>query len=141
MGFTHSTGDEIWYYIKIEYKNPKSLIISVIQNRRKHIDTYKCYTNEYPKQAPELNYMELFFLNSSNDIISGDLDEITPNHNKVLGGIEPEKKRNDSDMEISEDDGEDIDEDANNKSDVRLESGEHEGFDNDEPYLEETLPP
>ena len=44
-------------------------------------------------------------------------------------------------MEISEDDGEDIDEDANNKSDVRLESGEHEGFDNDEPYLEETLPP
>ena len=44
-------------------------------------------------------------------------------------------------MEISEDGGKDTEEDANSESDVCSESGEHEGFDNDEPDLEETIPP
>ena len=44
-------------------------------------------------------------------------------------------------MEISEDDGDDTEEDENIKSGVWSESGEHVGFDNDEPDLEETLPP
>ena len=62
--------------------------------------------------------MELDFLNSSYDIIYGDLDEITPDHKKVSGEIKPEKKRNDYDMEILEDDGEDKEEDTNRESDV-----------------------
>ena len=44
-------------------------------------------------------------------------------------------------MEISEDDGEDTEEDKNSESDVCSESSDNEGFDNDEPDLEETLPP
>ena len=44
-------------------------------------------------------------------------------------------------MEISEDDGDDTEEDENRKYDVWSKSGEHEGFDNDEPDLEETIPP
>ena len=43
-------------------------------------------------------------------------------------------------MEISEDNGEDKEEDENSKSGVCSESREHQGFDNDEPYLEENLP-
>ena len=34
--------------------------------------------------------MELDFLNSSDDIIYGDLEEIPPDHEKYSGGIEPE---------------------------------------------------
>ena len=71
MGFTHSIGDECLYYINTEEKNPQYLIISVIRNRCSHIGTDKDYTNRDPKQALELNYMELGFLNSSNMIISG----------------------------------------------------------------------
>ena len=52
--------------------------------------------------------MDLVFLNLSNDIIYGDLDKISPYHDDFSGEIEPEKKRNDSDMEIREDGGEDI---------------------------------
>ena len=44
-------------------------------------------------------------------------------------------------MEISEDGGEDTEVDANSEFDVCSESGNHQGFDNNEPYLEETLPP
>ena len=44
--------------------------------------------------------MELGFLNSSNDIIYGDLDKIPPDQDKFYGEIEPEKKQNESDMEI-----------------------------------------
>ena len=42
--------------------------------------------------------MELGFLNSSNDIIYGDLDENLPDHDEISGEIEPEDKINDSDM-------------------------------------------
>ena len=83
--------------------------------------------------------MELVFINSSKYIISGYLDEIPTDHNKVSGDIKPEKKRNYSDMEISEEDGEDIELYANRESDVWSDSGEHEGFDRDEPDLKETL--
>ena len=58
------------------------------------------------------------FIKSSNDIISGELDEIPPNHDKVSGEIESENKRNDSDMEISEDDGVDTQVDENREHDV-----------------------
>ena len=56
--------------------------------------------------------MGLGFINYSNDIIYGDLNEITPDHNEVAGCIEPENKINDSDMEISEDAGKDTEEDG-----------------------------
>ena len=85
--------------------------------------------------------MNLGFLNSSDDIISGDLGEIPPNCDKVSGEIEPEKKRNDSDMEIGEDYGKYTEVYANRKSDVWSESGKHEGFYDYEPDLEENLPP
>ena len=106
------------YHINSEEKNPKYLIISVIRTRCRHIGTDKEYTNEYPKQAPELSDTELGFLNSSNDIISGELDGILPDHDKVSGEIYPEKKTNESYMEIIEDDGKDTKEDENSKSDV-----------------------
>ena len=51
--------------------------------------------------------MELGFINSSNDIISGDIDEIPPDHGKVSGEIEPDKKINNSDVEMSKYYGED----------------------------------
>ena len=54
--------------------------------------------------------MELGFINSSNNIISGYLDEIPPDHNEVSGYIEPENKINDSYMELSEDSGKDTEE-------------------------------
>ena len=57
--------------------------------------------------------MELIFFNSSNDIISGDLDENPPDRDKVSGEVEQEKKINDSDIEISEDGGEDSEVDEN----------------------------
>ena len=38
-------------------------------------------------------------------------------------------------MEISEDDGQDTEEDENIESDVCSESGKHQGCDNDEPFL------
>ena len=44
-------------------------------------------------------------------------------------------------MEISDDDGENIEEDKNSESDICSESRDHEGFDDDEPDLEENLPP
>ena len=44
-------------------------------------------------------------------------------------------------MEISEDEVKDTEVDTNRKSDVCSESGGHEGIDNDEPDLKETLPP
>ena len=78
--------------------------------------------------------MELGFLDSSNNIISGDMDEIMPDHDKVSCEIEPENIINDSDMEINEDNGKDKEEDANRKSDVRSESGYYESFDNDDTY-------
>ena len=45
-------------------------------------------------------------------------------------------RKNDSDMEISEDDGENTEENANSEYGVCSESGEHRGFDNCEPDLE-----
>ena len=66
-------------------QNPKYLTRPVICTIRRNIGTYKEYTNEDPKQAPELNNMELDFLNSSNDTISGDLGEIPPDHNFFQG--------------------------------------------------------
>ena len=60
--------------------------------RCRNIGTYKEYTNEDPNQVPELTEMELVFLKSSNDIIYGYLDEITPDHDKVSGDIELEIK-------------------------------------------------
>ena len=75
--------------------------------------------------------MELIFFNSSNDIISGDLDENPPDRDKVSGEVEQEKKINDSDIEISEYYGKDTEEDVNIKSDVCSESREHGVFDND----------
>ena len=73
--------------------------------------------------------MDLGFLKSSNDIIYGDLDEITPDHDKVSAEIEPEKKINESDMEISEIYGKDTDIDENSESDVCSESRDNEVID------------
>ena len=80
--------------------------------------------------------MELGFLNSSNDIIYDEIDEIPPDNDKVTGNIEPENKINDYAMEMSEDDGKDIEQDPNSESDVWSEYTEHEVFDIDEPDLE-----
>ena len=44
-------------------------------------------------------------------------------------------------MKISQDDGEDTEEDKNSESDVCSESGGYESFGHYEPDLEETLPP
>ena len=77
MVFLHYTGYQMCYYIKAEEKNPKYLTISVIRTRRRHIGTDTDYTNEKPKQVPEINATELCFLKSSNDITVGGLDEIT----------------------------------------------------------------
>ena len=77
---------------------------------------------------PELNDMELGFLNSSNDILSRYIDKIRPDKDEFSGEIEPEKKRNDSGMEISEDGGEYTEEDANSEYDLYSGSGEHEGL-------------
>ena len=52
----------------------------------------------------KFNDMELWFINSSNEIIYGELDEIPPDQDKVSGEIEPKNKINEYDMEISEDD-------------------------------------
>ena len=87
MGFAHSTGDEIFYYIKKEEKNENDLIRSVIWTRYRHIGTDKDCTNKYPKQVLELNDTELGFLNSSNDITSGDMDGILPGNDEVSGEI------------------------------------------------------
>ena len=95
------------YYINTEEKNSKYLIISVIRTRCRHIGTDKDYTNGDPKQALELNDMDLGFLKSSNVIIYGDMDEIMPDQDKVSGEIEPENKIKDYDMEISKGGGED----------------------------------
>ena len=62
--------------------------------------------------------MELGFLNSSNDIIYDEIDEIPPDNDNVSGKIEPENKINDYAMEMSEDDGKDIEQDPNSESDV-----------------------
>ena len=118
MGCEHYIGDDICYYFNAEEKNPQYLIISVIRNRCRHIGTDKDYTNGDPKQALELNDMELGFLNSSNVIISGDMDEITPDQDKVSGEIEPENKIKDSDIEISEGRDEDTEVDEIRESDV-----------------------
>ena len=82
---------------------------------------------------PEINATELCFLKSSNDITVGGLDEIPHDCDEFSGEIEPKKKGNDSDMEISEDDGKDTEEYADSKSDVFSDYREHEGFDNNEP--------
>ena len=84
-GFSHSNRDEMWYYIKIEEKNPKYLIISVIRTILGNIGTYKEYTNEDPNQVPELTEMELVFLKSSNEIISGDLEKFRLIRTKFQG--------------------------------------------------------
>ena len=81
------------------------------------------YTNEDPKQELELNDTDLGFLNSSNDIISGKLDEITPDHNKVSREIEPEEKRNSCDIGITEDGDKDTEEDKYIESGICSESG------------------
>ena len=70
----------------------KFLVISVIWTRHRHIDTEKYYTNEIPNQASELNRMELRFLNSTNDIISGEMGKISPGQDEVSEEIEPETK-------------------------------------------------
>ena len=88
-----------------------------------HIGTDKEYNNEDPKQAPELNGRKLCFLYSSNDIISGELDKNLPGCKKVSGKIEPEKKINDSSIEISENDGNDTEVDENSEYGVCSESG------------------
>ena len=89
MRFVHSCRYEMCYYIKKNKKNPKYLIISVVRTSHEHIGTDKDYTNKDPNQAPEINDMELVFLNSSNGIIYGYLDEVQPDHDKVSGEIEP----------------------------------------------------
>ena len=50
------------------------------------------------------------------------MDELLNNHEEVSGEIELEKKINDYDMEISEDGGEDTEEDANIESSVYSEN-------------------
>ena len=65
-------------------------------------------------------------LNSSNDIIYGDMDEIPPDQDKVSGDIETENKINDYDMEISKDDGKDTEVYSNIKSDLCSVSRKHE---------------
>ena len=85
--------------------------------------------------------MELVFINSSNDIISRELDDIPPNNKEVSGYIEPKKKVNDSNMELCEDASEDTEVDANIKSNTCSESMDNEGLGNKEPDLKETLPP
>ena len=52
------------YYIKIEEKKQKKITISVIRNRHRHVGIDKEYTNGQPNQAPEINDMELGFINS-----------------------------------------------------------------------------
>ena len=74
--------------------------------------------------------MGLGSLNSSNAIIFGYLNESAIAQYKVSGEMEPEKKRNESDMEIKKDDGEDTEVDKNSEYDACSESGEHEGLDN-----------
>ena len=59
---------------------------------------------------------------------------------KFQGRQKHKRKINDSDVEISEDYGQDTEVDANSESYVCSESGEQEGIDNNETYLEETLP-
>ena len=83
MGFGHPTGYEMCYYIMTEDKNQKYLIVSVIRNRRRQIVTDEEYINEDPKQAPDLNDMELGFVNSLNDIIYGEMDKIPTDKDKV----------------------------------------------------------
>ena len=129
------------YYIKTEEKNQNYLIISVIRNRRRHTGIDKEYTNEDPKQATELNDTELGFLKSLNDIIYEYPDEILPDYDKVSREIETKKKRNESDLEIIENDNEDIEEDENSDHDICSDYGEHTSFNNYELDLEETLPP
>ena len=102
-----------------EVINFNKLTISVNWTRCWHILANTGYTNEDPKQAPELNDMELSFINSSNDIIYGGLNKILPDNDKVSGEIEPEKNIKYSDTEISEDDGDNTKEYENIKSDVR----------------------
>ena len=53
------------------------------------------------------------------------MDEIMSDHNKVSGDMEPEKKRNDSDMEIIKYDIKNIEEDLNIKYDVWSDSRDH----------------
>ena len=140
VGFENSTGDEMCYYINTEEKNPKYLTRSVIRTRCRHNIIEKQYTNEELKQVPELNGIELGFTNSSNDTISGYLDEIIPDHDKVSRYKEPENKINDSVMEISEDNSKDTQVDANSKYDVFSEYGEHKGIGDYEPDIKETIP-
>ena len=89
-----------------------------MRTRYRNIGTDKENINKYPKQTPKFNEMGLGFLNYSNDIIYGDLDEILPDHNEVSGYIEPENKINVSDMEISEDADKDTVEDGKKSYDA-----------------------
>ena len=52
MGFAHSNGDEMCYYIKTEKKNSKYLIRSFIWTRLRKIGTDKEYTHVFPKPSP-----------------------------------------------------------------------------------------
>ena len=69
------------------------------------------------------------------------MDEIPPGQEEVSGETEPENKGNESDIEISDDYGEDSEVYLNRKYGALSESGEHEGPDNEEPHLKENLPP
>ena len=55
-------------------KITKYIIISVILNRSSHIGIETEYTNKEPNKYPELNAIELGFITSSNEIISGEMD-------------------------------------------------------------------
>ena len=68
------------------------------------------------------------------------MDEILPDQDEVLGEIETENKINESDMEISGDNGEDTEVDENSETDACSQSVYHEGLDKYEPYLKETTP-
>ena len=85
--------------------------------------------------------MDIGFLSSSNEIISGNLDEIISLSGKKSCDTEPENEINEPDMEIGKDDIKDLEVDANSKYDACSDSRDHQGTYIGKSYLEENLPP
>ena len=73
-------------YISIEKKKPYYLIWSVICKLRKNIGTDKEYVNDYSKHAPQLDDMELGFINISNKPICEDQNMIQFLHRMQIHG-------------------------------------------------------
>eukprot|EP00957_Ditylum_brightwellii_P114117 8699991-Ditylum_brightwellii.AAC.1 len=69
LSFADSSGDEMTYFIKTEpvskKESPQYLIQSVIYTRRKHIGSDQEYINEDSIPQPDLEELELGFLNKS----------------------------------------------------------------------------